>query len=100
MEDCAIAPEGGGYVDFAGEDVGCGGGVDGEGEGFVELGGYFGFEYEGDVGVIGMDMAVLLVLGTEGIGRETYLAYSIRDPVTWGAFSFLIIKMFRGGEGH
>ena len=58
----------------------------------------FWFEDEGDIFVIGMDMSAsqqsLISSGS------THLAYSIRESVTYGTLSFLIIRIFRGGDGH
>ncbi len=58
----------------------------------------FGFEDEGDVFVIGMDMSDGQLSSTSK--EITHLAYSIRDSVTNGALSFLIMRKFRGGDGH
>ena len=58
----------------------------------------FWFEDEGDIVVVGMDMPD----GQQSLFSDgkTDLAYSIRDSATCGALSFLIIRIFRGGEGH
>jgi hypothetical protein len=58
----------------------------------------FGFEDEGHIVVVGMDMSD----GQQSskLVGNTDLAYSVKDSVTCGALSFLIMRIFRGGEGH
>lgn len=64
----------------------------------VHLRGDLWFEDEGDIVVVGMDMSD----GQQSSisAGNTDLAYSIKDSVTCGALSFLIMRIFRGGEGH
>ena len=64
----------------------------------VHLRGDFGFEDEGDIVVVGMNMSA----GQQRMESrgKTDFAYSMSDSVTCGALSFLIIRIFRGGEGH
>jgi hypothetical protein len=64
----------------------------------VHLRSNFWFEDEGDILVIGIDITDGQPRSSYGV--ETNFAYSIRDSVTWGALSFLIMRTFRGGDGH
>lgn len=97
-KDRAIAAEGRGHVDFPRQSTRLGGCVDWEGEILMHLRRDFWFENEGDIVVIRMDMPD----GQQSSTSEgnTDLAYSIRDSVTCGALSFLIKRIFRGGDGH
>ncbi len=56
------------------------------------------FKDEGDIVVIGMDMSKEST--GLSLGGRTNFAYSITDSVTNGAPFFLIMRTFRGGEGH
>jgi hypothetical protein len=58
----------------------------------------FWFEDERDIVVVGVDMPDGQQSSTSD--RNTNFAYSIKDSVTFGALSFLIMRIFRGGEGH
>ena len=69
VQDCAIAAQGRGQVDFVLEaGAGCGisgvrSGVDGEREGLVDLAGDMWFQDEGNVWVGGMDVVRVFVEG-------------------------------------
>jgi hypothetical protein len=41
-----------------------------------------------------------MVSQVQTLNGITNLANSIKDSVTCGALSFLMIRIFRGGEGH
>ncbi len=58
----------------------------------------FWFEDERDILVVRVDMPGGQQSST--LNGNTNFAYSIKDSVTCGALSFLIMRIFRGGEGH